>query len=356
MKIMFYISTICNGGAARVMSNIANELSVKGHDCTLITTYKTDDEYDLADSVKRFSFYKKKPTGNWLLKNMSITAKLRKQIVKEKPDILLSFLAEPCFRAALATIGTNTKTILSVRNDPNWEFSGLVRSLLANYLFRRVDGIVFQTEEAKAWFPKYVQNKSRIIINAVKEDFYKVDLPEEPSGIVATGRLSKQKNHSLLVRAYAMIASRVEDDLTIYGAGDSSQLYNLAKKLGIENRVHFPGQTMDVPNTIKNAKIYVLSSDFEGMPNALMEAMAMGLPCISTDCPCGGPRVLFKDDMCHFLTPVGDVSTLAERLLELANNPQTRKIHGERCKDAAKAFTPDLINKEWEEYLLSILN
>lgn len=354
MKLLFYISTISNGGAARVMSNIANELSVKGYDCTLATTFRSNEEYVLTDTVKRVSFYDERPSGNWLKKNYSIIKKLRNQILKDKPDILVSFLAEPCFRAIVAAMGTNTKIVISVRNDPKWEFKGIVRTILAKCLFRRADGVVFQTEEAKAWFPKSIQKKGCIIFNSVKKEFYEIKLPEKRSGIVATGRLSKQKNHSLLVKAFAKIANQISDNLTIYGAGDTSQLHELSAQLGIAERVVLPGQTMDVINSIKTARLYVMSSDFEGMPNALMEAMAMGLPCISTDCPCGGPRALFTKEMSHYLTPVGDVDLLSERMNEILSNKTKLNEHGDKCKVAAKAFMPDVINKEWEDFLLKV--
>lgn len=354
MKILFYISTICNGGAARVMSNIANELSAKGHDCTLATTFRSDEEYKLTDAVKRVFFYNEKPTGNWISKNYGIMKKLRRQIFIDKPDLLVAFLAEPCFRAAVATIHTNTKTIISVRNDPNWEFKGVLRTFLAKYLFRRVDGIVFQTEDAKLWFPKPIQEKGCVIFNSVKKDFYEVELPDRRSGIVATGRISKQKNHALLIKAFAKISNLIDDDLTIYGAGNPNQLRVQAKQLGIENRVHLPGQTRDVINTIKNARLYVMSSDFEGMPNALMEAMAMGLPCISTDCPCGGPRALFSKEMSRYLTPVGNVDVMSERMLEILSDNKKNDEHSKRCKDAAKVFMPEVINKEWEDFLQKV--
>lgn len=354
LRILFYISTISSGGAARVMTNIANVLSARGYDCTLATTFKAEEEYVLDFKVKRISFFNKKPSGNPLWNNYRIIKKLRELVVKDKPDLLVSFLAEPCFRAAIATIGTSTKTVISVRNDPNWEFKGIIRKLLAKYLFRRVDGIVFQTQEAKEWFPKCIQDKGCIILNSVKNDFYEVQLPEERMGIVATGRLSKQKNHSLLIRAYAKISDLVIDDLTIFGAGNPNRLHEQAKQLGIEDRVHLPGQTRDVINTIKNARLYVMSSDFEGMPNALMEAMAMGLPCISTDCPCGGPRALFSKEMSRYLTPVGDVDAMSERMLEILSNKIILDEHGKRCKDAAKAFMPEVINKEWENYLMNV--
>lgn len=354
LRILFYISTISSGGAARVMTNIANVLSARGYDCTLATTFKAEEEYVLDFKVKRISFFNKKPSGNPLWNNYRIIKKLRELVVKDKPDLLVSFLAEPCFRAAIATIGTSTKTVISVRNDPNWEFKGIIRKLLAKYLFRRVDGIVFQTQEAKEWFPKCIQDKGCIILNSVKNDFYEVQLPEKRMGIVATGRLSKQKNHSLLIKAFAKIANQINDNLTIYGAGDTVQLQELADSLGVGDRVFMPGQTSDVINSIKNARLYVMSSDFEGMPNALMEAMAMGLPCISTDCPCGGPRILFTKEMSHFMIPVGDDETLSKRMLELISDNTKLNMHGDRCKAAAKTFMPEVINKEWEDFLLKV--
>lgn len=356
MKIMFYISTICNGGAARVMSNLANVLSERGHECTLITTFRAPEEYQLAEGVKRVSLYDQKPTGAWLSKNVTIIRMLRKQVKQKKPDLLLSFLAEPNFRAAMATIGTKTKTVLSVRNDPNWEYKGKLPTLLAKYLFRRVDGMVFQTADAQTWFPKCMQQKSRIIFNAVKEEFYNVELPNTKSGIVATGRLTMQKNHKMLIQAYAKIVDKVTDDLTIFGAGDSSALHHLANEYGVADRVHLPGQVSDVKNAIKGAKLYVMSSDFEGMPNALMEAMAMGLPCISTDCPCGGPRSLFTEDMHKYLVPVGDADIMADRMFYLLTNEEEREKHSNMCKYASLVFSPKVINKQWEDYLLSIIN
>lgn len=353
---MFYISTICNGGAARVMTNLANEMSERGHHCILVTTFRTDVEYELTKGVTRLSLYNEKPKGNWFIRNIIITRKLRAKLKSENPDVLLSFLGEPNFRAAIATIGTGTKTVLSVRNDPKWEYRGCIPAFLAKTLFRRAEGMVFQTSDAQAWFPKSIQHKSQIIFNAVKEDFYNIELPTECSGIVATGRLSKQKNHSMLIVAYSKIAHKVEDDLTIYGAGDSTELMRLAGKLGIANRVRFPGQTMDVKNAIKSARIYVMSSDFEGMPNALMEAMAMGLPCVSTDCPCGGPKSLFSDEMKKYLTPVGNSDAMASTMLSLLTDDKERLSHGLRCKEAAKAFMPDIINNQWEKYLNNVAN
>lgn len=355
MKIMFYISAIFYGGAARVMSNIANTLAEKGHNCILVTTFKVDDEYELSNKVKRIYFYNSNPRGNFLMKNIAITRNLRKQVLSENPDVLVSFLGEPNYRAALATIGTKTKTILSVRNDPSKEYPGFFRTLLAKILFRRVDGMVFQTNDARSWFPKSIQKKSRVIFNPVKQDFYDTVLSENGIGIIATGRLCKQKNHAMLIEAFSKIADKVFDDLYIYGAGDSTQLRNLAMKLGVSERVHLPGQVRNIKDVLKSAKIYVMSSDFEGMPNALMEAMAMGLPCVSTDCPCGGPKVLFSDSMHYFLTPVGDTDSFSSKMLELLSDDKKRLDHGNNCRKAAKAFYPEIIYNQWEDYMASVI-
>lgn len=114
----------------------------------------------------------------------------------------------------------------------------------------------------------------------------------------------------------------MNDNLIIYGSGDVTSLKLYAESLGIGERVHLPGQISDVPTFIKSARLFVLSSNVEGMPNALMEAMAIGLPCISTDCPCGGPRMLFPESIREYLVPVGDSDTLSKRMLAVLTDSQ----------------------------------
>lgn len=190
--------------------------------------------------------------------------------------------------------------------------------------------------------------KSVIIYNPIGEIFYNTRLNEVRSGIVTVGRINKLKNHKLLIEAFAKIANKINDDLTIYGSGDTASLKIYAELLGVGQRVHFPGQISNVPFSLRNARLFVLSSDIEGMPNALMEAMAIGLPCISTDCPCGGPRMLFPKSIAAYLVPVGDSETLSERILTVLTDRELEIFLAQECKKASFEFEPCRVFDRWE--------
>lgn len=356
MKIFFYINTISHGGAEHVIVNLATEMTVRGHDCTIVTSFPCEWEYSVGLKVKRINLYPNKLEGNKLVRNIKLIHRLRRFIHSAQPDLLVTFMGEPNSRAIPVTVGTKTKVIMSVRNDPKREYCGRLNTWIAKYIMPFADGMVFQTEDAKQWFPEKIRNKSVVIFNPVDKLFFDIKRSECPHDIIATGRLTEQKNHSLLICAFAKIASQISDNLYIYGDGDTSILEGLIKKLGLENRAFLLGASKNIPKILSNAKLYVLSSDFEGMPNALMEAMAAGVPCVSTDCPCGGARSLFTRDMYHFLTPIGDINTMSTRILELMKNPFLRETHGKACKKAAMAFVPNVVNDQWEKYLIDVKN
>lgn len=196
MKILFYINVLSNGGAERVMANLANELSLE-NDVVLVNSFRTNNEYELNSSIKHIYLDDNSYKG-FFEKNFARIKLLRKYLKKEKPDIAISFMAEPNFRLLLAKAFMGTKTIISIRNDPNKEYGNLLFKILAKSLFVTSNGIVFQTKEAKKWFPKMIQSRSRVIYNPVKQVFYDTKTNDNPENIVAVGRLSKQKNHKLL--------------------------------------------------------------------------------------------------------------------------------------------------------------
>lgn len=354
---MFYINTITHGGAERVLVNLATKLSERGHECVLVTSFPDkDSEYPLGEKVQRISLSEERILSKFS-RNIKYISALRQQVVRHRPDILIAFLPEANHRALLATAGLKTKCLISVRNDPNKEYRSKLSRIFAKLHYRAADGVVFQTEDAKRWFPKSIQNKSRIIINQVDEIFYTFHSEELEKDIVATGRLSKQKNHELLINAYAKIAPQISDRLLIYGSGGlKDALQQQIDKLELTNKVVLMGNTKNVPMAVGSAKLYVMSSDYEGMPNALMEAMALGVPCISTDCPCGGPKALFGKDLLPCLVPTNDIDRLASKMIELLNNERLRRSIGAKCRKQAELFSPDVIIKEWESYLEKTLN
>lgn len=348
MKLMFYINTISCGGAERVMVNLSNQFIRKGHDVIFVTTYQTDQEYKLDNRMERKVLLERNGY-NFIEKNLNCTWQLRKIIKMECPDVLISFMAEPNFRAVCSSLGLKTKNLISVRNDPDREYPNVLFKFCAKFLYRFADCVVFQTKDAQNWFSKPIQKKSCIIMNQVNDKFFQALPAEVHKDIVTVGRLVEQKNHEMLIRAFARIADKTDDNLIIYGDGDRKEaLVKLVGELQLTDRVFFPGVISDVSGTVRSAKIFVLSSIYEGMPNALIEAMVLGLPCISTDCPCGGPRELFDGQKNGFLVPIGDENALAKKMLYLIENESVRAELGNCAKETAQQFSPEVVFECWE--------
>lgn len=356
MKILFYINSISHGGAERVLVNLANQFSKNGNEVCLVTSLKKQWEYPLVKQVSRISLeeedYKKE---SFFQQNFKWTKKLRKIIKQQSPDIVISFMAEPNFRAILATLGLKTKCMVSVRNDPNKEYPNVVYRILAKVLYLFADGTVFQTEDAKSWFSIPIQKKSEIIYNQVDYKFYNHPVCDVKKDIVTCGRLVEQKNQEMLIDAFAKIAADITENLYIYGEGKlREKLENKIKEMHLEERVFLPGNIMNVEEMLSKAALFVLPSDYEGMPNALMEAMAVGVPCISTNCPCGGPLMLFEGDA-EALVEVGNVDEMAERMKKFLANKEKSKEIGAKMKKYSLAFTPERIFKKWDEYVNEVL-
>lgn len=354
MKILFYINTIAHGGAERAMTNLATEMSTRGHRCILVTTNYADTEYDLDEHVDRRVLFETRPSS-FIERNFKVVKRLRKIIKTEYPDIMVTFMGEPNIRGLIARLGLPVKSVISVRNDPQREYPGLFLRVLSKCLFRLADCVVFQTSDAQKWFPSSIQAKSTIIYNPVKDIFYRTSLTENRHGIVTVGRIVEQKNHTMLLKAYSTIADKIKDDLFIYGSGDTSLLISQAKDLGIYERVHFLGSSDSIYAQLAKFRLFVLSSDYEGMPNALMEAMAVGLPCISTDCPCGGPRMLLSGVAKDYLVGVGDYQTLGKKMLEVLSENDKEVLLSSECKKASYIFESSLVYDAWENKLSSLL-
>lgn len=355
-KLLFYINAIHHGGAERVMVNLANEFSRKGYKVILVTSFRDKEEYTLDKTVCRESLEGTELVQSSLKKNISRTAKLRKICERERPDVVVSFMAEANFRAILATRLLGIRTVISVRNDPRREYPDFAYKAAAKILYPMASGYVFQTEDAKNHFSRSIRGKSKIILNHVDEKFYKTNYEGERKDIVTVGRLEKQKNHKLLMDSFAKISGDFpEDNLVIYGDGSlRKSLAEYAAALGLGKRIIFKGAAMGIQDKIKDAKLFVLSSDYEGLPNAVMEAMTLGIPAVSTDCPCGGPRLLINCGENGVLVPVGDADKMAEAMKSILAD---REFAGKLSRNAKKKsidFAPEEVFREWEHYLLEV--
>lgn len=352
--LLFYINSIHDGGAERVIIQLAHYFAERGFRSILLTSFVDVDEYPVPNDVDRCSIEVNEIKQSRFKRNWRRIKALRDLCKKERPYAVISFMAEPNFRALCATLLLPVKCFVSVRNDPRREYYGLLGYLISKWLFRLADGVVFQTPDAQRWFPRSIQRKSVVISNPIQESFYHVSRSKNPRHIVTCGRLNQQKNHALLIRAFACIAAKYpQENLLIYGKGSlEEELKQLIISLHLEDRVHLMGLNTQVEKVLAQAKVFVLSSDYEGMPNALMEAVAVGVPSIATDCPCGGPRLLIKNGQNGVLFPCQDEKALAVALSDILSNPLKAVQMGESARQSAQIFKSEVIFEQWEKFII----
>lgn len=358
MNIVCYINKLSLGGAERVMSILANELQARGHYVVLVTDYRMENEYYLSDTVERVildgDFHGRSKKGA-ISRTLRRIGQLRRICREHHADILLSFIDDANLRARLATVGIKTKNVISVRVDPNVAYHGKLERLLYRTLYRFTAGCVFQTDDALHWYPQGVQRHSRVIFNPVSDAFYQANgNPGSKRRLVTCGRLAKQKNFAMLIRAFQPIAESFPDVcLDIFGTGAlKDELQKQIDSLGLNDRVILQGRCNDVPNTIKDYSCFILSSDYEGLPNALMEAMALGLPVISTDCGGGGARALIDHDINGLLVPCNDAEKMEQAIRYCLTNPDMAKAMGQKAADTAESFSQERIVSKWEAFML----
>lgn len=350
--LLFYINAIHDGGAERVLLQLAKRFADCGYRSVVVTSFVDAWEYPVPEGVERLSIEQAQISQSRLRRNLSRIKALRRLIREYKPAALISFMAEPNFRAVLASRFLPVKTIVSVRNDPEREYAGRLGRLIGRWLLPLADGCVFQTEQAKNWFPKRLQKRSKIIMNQVDERFFQVAGTGEAGYVMTAGRLTAQKNQALLIRAFAAIAGDVEEELRIYGEGELRPgLEDLITQLGMEERIRLMGASDDMPAVLAGCKLFVLPSDFEGMPNALLEAMAAGRCCVSTACPCGGPEAVIENGVNGLLVPVGEEEALSTAIRSLLQDGEKRRALAATAGERAEAFRPETIFEHWRDYV-----
>ena len=206
--LLFYINAIHDGGAERVLLQLAKRFAACGYRAVVVTSFVDQWEYPVPEGVERLSIEQEQLPQSRLKRNLSRIKALRRLIKEYKPAALISFMAEPNFRAVVASRFLPVKVIVSVRNDPEREYAGRLGRIIGKWLLPLADGCVFQTEQAKSWFPKRLQKRSKIIMNQVDERFFHITDAGETGYVMTAGRLTAQKNQAMLIRSFAAIAGR----------------------------------------------------------------------------------------------------------------------------------------------------
>lgn len=350
-KVAIYVDSLLRNGAQRVTITLANYLVNNGYTCTIITGSKNKNEFDVPNNVERvdMNFEEKK-----YIKYLFNIRKLKKYLEKKNFDVIIGMDIASSLYVIPASNKLKIKTIISERNDPT-HFPG--KKIVANVsrkLMKNADGYVFQTEDAKKFYKSITKGKGVIIANPL----YLENLPRTFKGkrnktIVSAGRLTEQKNYDMLIDAFNIVhKSKPDYKLIIYGDGElRKKLEEKIKKLKLEKYISLPGNISNVLEKINNSSLFVLSSHYEGMPNILIEALAIGLPCISTNCPIGGPKSLIKNKVNGILTKNDDINDMANNILFVLNNENLANEMSTEAMKIRKKLDSKKICAKWVEYI-----
>ena len=358
-KIAFHLNSLQQGGAERVVSNLANRFAKEGYEVVIATEWYGTDEFALDQKVRRVhvGLTKEDEDRSRISKMLRRIWYLRRFMKKEKPDVVVAFTRGVLYRALAAGIGTGIPVVISVRTDPVGHYDKKADKLRIPLLFPHAAGCVFQTEGAKAFFAPYLQENSRIILNPLNPKYVGVPEPAvRTKNVVQSGRLVDFKNQPMLIRAFLKVHEKHPDyTLKIYGPDSKDGTKEILESIIHENHAEDFVKLMGGSNTLEkdlaDAALYAFSSDWEGLPNALMEAMALGLPVVSTDCPCGGPKTLIEDGVNGLLVPIMDEKAMTDGILRLIEDRELAERLGREARKISERANEDAVFEQWQTYL-----
>ena len=360
-KIAFYIGSLCKGGAERVFVNLAGYFREEGYRVIMVTQYQKEDEYILPDGIERFisDIGEEKVSASRVVNFFRRLNKLRAIWKEQEPDLVLSCIGKNNFMAVATTVGTKTKPVVSVVGEAREEYPSRGMRMLADLLFSHAAGIVLQTERSRSFFCRKVGAKAVILPNSLNPDFIRQRFGgEREKRIVSVGRMDANKNHGMQLRAFAALRHKYPDyELVIYGDGElRTSIEETAEELGIADRVSLPGVVPDVAAHIERASLFLLTSYSEGVSNALIEALALGLPVIATDVPSGGTEELMEDGVNGLVIPTGDLAALEGAMDRLLGDPAYADRLGEEAAKIQERLAPERVNPMWRDYFEEIIN
>ena len=359
MKLLFLNTNIGYGGASKMMVWVANQCAQKGYDVTFLT-YRDKDVKQPLDSKVKLVQKNLEDTGGDV--NLLLSVKwLHRYIKVNRFDIGVAFLSPSMLRMALADKVTIIKFLFSHRADPYYKspiqsFKSKVVNWINTWAFKHADGFVFQTAMAKAYYADSIQKRSIVIPNPIRP----MQRTEERKdnirkSFVAVGRLDlKQKRQDVMIEAFNIISNKYPDfKLEIYGDGEDE---TIIKNMASSNpNILLMGKTSNVASAIQNAWATILSSDFEGIPNSLLESMSLGVPSIATNCSPGGAAMLIRNKENGLITPRGNVQALAEAMEYMITHPKEAEIMGKVGFEVNTIYAENIIANKWKDFINTIL-
>lgn len=389
-EIIFIIKVMHGGGAERVISLLSHAAAEKGYNVSLLLTHQNKKEAALhgidrrinvislpdeisnkkrlsltpclimlfARLVGKLGFNEKSSVLKYYSRNFDSVTWLKKYFKKRKHSSAVAFLYDSIFLALLAK-NKSTKVIISERGDPAQSSGSKTVAAFMKTEFSRADGIVFQSPDAQKWYEENTPIRGTVIFNPIKPDLPEPYLGKRSKRIVNFCRISAQKNLIMLVDAFAEFHKDFPDyELDIIGdpVGNDAEGYidsviEHIKHHNCENCIHIMPSQKDIHEYIKDYAMFVSSSDYEGMSNSMLEAMAMGLPSVCTDCPAGGARAVIKEGENGLLSPVGDAHAFYLAMKKIAENPELANKLSKNSVKIREEQSVDKIIKKWMELI-----
>ncbi len=384
-KITFLIKLMAGGGAERVISILSRATADKGYAVSLIITHQSlsDAVLDNVDKrvkvislpdelvktkkarlapqlimlfarlIGKLGMKRKTEVFKYYSRNYDAVLWLKKYFKSRKKSVVVSFLYDSIFLTLLSANKSN-RVIISERGDPQQTKSKTSKSFMQTE-FCKADVVAFQSPDAMKWYEENTPVKGKVIFNPVKPDLPEPYIGERKKRIVNFCRIDAQKNLIMLVEAFSKLQKEFPDyELYIYGNSSDDYIDKVNKKIkdcGCDGSVKLLPARQDIHTEIKDYAMFVSSSDFEGMSNSMLEAMAIGLPCICTDCPAGGARAIIKDGENGLLIPVNDSEACCLAMKKLIENPVLAKKLSQNAVSVRKDLSVEKIIKEWMEII-----
>lgn len=353
MNIGFIVHDVFLGGGERILNMLMNSFRKEGHQIIIYSWNKEWEQVNLPDGYQQITLNPYPRVGN----KFKAFKAFSNALIQTSPDCIITFhlaLAEVAIWAAKIN---HIPFIMSERCDPIYVPDIWYHRIFRNIVYRYCDGLVFQTEKVKDYFSTKIQKHSIVIPNPLIDDNLPIAEPcSSNKEIVAIGRLSHQKNFSVLIEAFSELETS-DYTLKIYGEGPLRKELELKiSDYYLQDRVLLMGKVHRVVDEIKHSDIFVLSSIHEGMPNVLIESMAMGLACVAFDVPSHGVRDLIQDGVNGFIIPVNDKELLKERLQYLMHDSEEKVLLKKNALEIRKTNSQERIIPLWIQYIKDIIS
>ncbi|MBE7037235.1 MAG: glycosyltransferase family 4 protein [Ruminococcaceae bacterium] len=357
LKVAFVIGTMGNGGAERVIAALANELASNGAEVRIITIYGNRQHYALADGVEMFPVSFK--ANLRLLRPVERIKAIRKAITDFKPDSVVSFLADVNIHTILACRGLSVPIIVSERNDPTKSPRQAWLRKLRNSLYKKAHGLVFQTPDAASYFVPYLKanNKTTIIPNPLTPNLPVYEHDEANTRLITACRLNEQKNLPMMIDAIAELKeSGLLLSLDIFGEGPlRNSLQQRIEARNATDYIKLRGFSKDIHREMAQSACFVISSDYEGISNSMLEALAIGVPVVATDCPVGGARMFIQNGETGYLVPVGDKEAFKRAISDVMENREKARAMGHSAMALRNTLDVTAITRQWTEFISAVL-